>query len=61
MNCQLCKYRTRIIGHEAAQGEAQAGHHHHVVGVNAGHHHHHDGHSHGTRPFIARPDGVEEG
>lgn len=62
MNCQLCKYRTRIIGYETAQGEAQAGHHHHVVGVNAGHHHHHhDGHSHGTRPFIARPDGVEEG
>ena len=66
MNCQLCKYRTQIVGYEPEVGAAQAGHHHHVVGANAGHdHHHHDGHehghSHGPRPAIARPDGVEEG
>jgi sirohydrochlorin cobaltochelatase len=62
MNCQLCKYRTQIIGFEEAVGAAQAGHHHHVVGANSGHDHdHHHPHSHAPRPFIARPDGVEEG
>jgi sirohydrochlorin cobaltochelatase len=64
MNCQLCKYRTQIIGFEEAVGAVQAGHHHHVVGANSGHDHHHDhahGHSHAPRPFVARPDGVEEG
>jgi sirohydrochlorin cobaltochelatase len=61
MNCQLCKYRTRIIGHETSVGSVQAGHHHHVVGANHAHHHHDHGHSHGVRPFVARPDGVEEG
>src|SRR5229473_8605134 len=30
MNCQLCKYRTRIIGYEEAAGAPQQGHHHHV-------------------------------
>ncbi|MEA2757253.1 MAG: sirohydrochlorin cobaltochelatase [Aliidongia sp.] len=63
MNCQLCKYRTQIIGFEEAVGAVQAGHHHHVVGANSGHDHHHDhahGHTH-ARPFVARPDGVEEG
>ncbi len=43
MNCQLCKYREQIIGHEAAVGTPQAGHHHHVRGVGDDHHH---GHSH---------------
>jgi sirohydrochlorin cobaltochelatase len=46
MNCQLCKYREQIIGHEAAVGTPQAGHHHHVRGVGTdGHshdHHHHE-------------------
>lgn len=52
MNCQLCKYREQIIGHEHDQGTAQVGHHHHVQGagveenpedhgVHHGHHHHH--------------------
>jgi sirohydrochlorin cobaltochelatase len=59
MNCQLCKYRTQIVGYEAEVGAAQAGHHHHAVGANQ--HHDHDGHSHGPRPVIARPEGVEEG
>jgi sirohydrochlorin cobaltochelatase len=57
MNCQLCKYRRQIIGYEREAGAVQEGHHHHVVGAN---HHHHD-HSHTPRPFVARPDGVEEG
>ena len=59
MNCQLCKYREQIIGHEHDLGAAQVGHHHHVQGVGTednaqdhgvhhghGHHHHHS-HSHG--------------
>ncbi|KAF0143261.1 MAG: hypothetical protein FD153_523 [Rhodospirillaceae bacterium] len=33
MNCQLCKYRDRIIGHETAVGTVQTGHHHHVRGI----------------------------
>jgi sirohydrochlorin cobaltochelatase len=40
MNCQLCKYRTRIIGYEDAAGMPQQGHHHHVRG-GAGHDHDH--------------------
>ncbi len=51
MNCLLCKYRERVIGHEAAVGAPQAGHHHHVEGIgtdadpgrHGGHHHHHHG------------------
>ena len=39
MNCQLCKYRTQIVGYEDAVGTPQQGHHHHVRG---GEHHHHD-------------------
>ena len=38
MNCQLCKYRARIVGYEDAVGAPQQGHHHHVRG--GGHHHH---------------------
>ena len=54
MNCQLCKYREQIIGHEHDVGTAQVGHHHHVQGAGVednpqdhgvhhghGHHHHH--------------------
>jgi sirohydrochlorin cobaltochelatase len=59
MNCQLCKYRTRIIGYEGEQGAAQAGHHHHVVGIGVGHDHGH--HHHHDRLVIVHPDGVEEG
>ena len=33
MNCLLCKYRAQIIGHEAAVGAPQEGHHHHVEGI----------------------------
>jgi len=42
MNCQLCKYRTQIVGYEADAGAPQAAHHHHVRGVDGAHHHHHD-------------------
>ena len=53
MNCQLCKYRTQVIGYENEVGTPQAGHHHHVrgIGTDADHgHHHHNGaapHTHG--------------
>lgn len=30
MNCDLCKYRVRLIGREADRGAPQDGHHHHV-------------------------------
>jgi sirohydrochlorin cobaltochelatase len=50
MNCGLCKYRTQIIGYEAAVGAPQEGHHHHVEGIGTdgghGHHHHHHHHDH---------------
>jgi sirohydrochlorin cobaltochelatase len=46
MNCQLCKYRTQIIGYEAAAGAPQEGHHHHVRGIGTDGDHHHDGHDH---------------
>jgi sirohydrochlorin cobaltochelatase len=53
MNCQLCKYRTRIIGYEDAAGAPQQGHHHHVRGAGVGHHHDHSndegGHGHSHR------------
>jgi sirohydrochlorin cobaltochelatase len=42
MNCQLCKYRTQIVGYEADAGLPQTAHHHHVRGGDGhGHHHHH--------------------
>ena len=42
MNCLLCKYREQILGHEAAVGAPQEGHHQHVegIGTNADHRHH---------------------
>lgn len=50
MNCQLCKYRTQIVGYADEVGAPQAGHHHHVRGIGTdGEHHHHDhgnGHHH---------------
>ena len=43
MNCQLCKFRTRIIGYENDAAAPQKGHHHHVrgAGADADHQHHH--------------------
>ena len=46
MNCQLCKYRERIVGYADEVGAVQAGHHHHVRGVGTDEDHHH-GHDHG--------------
>jgi len=46
MNCQLCKYRTQIIGYEAAVGTPQEAHHHHVRGIGIDGDHHHHGHDH---------------
>ncbi|HEX7968083.1 MAG TPA: sirohydrochlorin chelatase [Stellaceae bacterium] len=62
MNCQLCKYRTQVIGYEAEVGAPQAGHHHHVrgIGIDAGHghDHHHHGHDHG-HDHAVRSNGAE--
>ena len=33
MNCQLCKYRKKIIGFEEEQGKEQIGHHLNVKGI----------------------------
>lgn len=44
MNCQLCKYRTRIVGYGDAVGTPQQGHHHHVRGAGVGHHDDHEHH-----------------
>jgi sirohydrochlorin cobaltochelatase len=44
MNCQMCKYREQVVGFEHEVGAPQAGHHHHVRGIE-GHHgldHDHD-------------------
>jgi len=54
MNCQLCKYRTRIVGYADAVGMPQQGHHHHVRGagsdpVDHHDHDHADPHSHDHR------------
>ncbi len=47
MNCRMCKYREQVIGYEADQGAAQAGHHLHVRGIGVdGHHDHGPGHDH---------------
>ena len=62
MNCQMCKYRTQVLGFETEAGAAQVSHHHHVEGISIsatsttakshghahgpGHHNDHD-HNHG--------------
>jgi sirohydrochlorin cobaltochelatase len=33
MNCQMCKYRTQVLGFEAEVGAKQESHHHHVEGI----------------------------
>jgi sirohydrochlorin cobaltochelatase len=42
MNCQLCKYRTLIVGYEHDAGMPQQGHHHHVRGGGRVEDHGHD-------------------
>ena len=44
MNCQLCKYRTQVVGYEDEVGLTQQAHHHHVRGGDHGHDHHHHEH-----------------
>ena len=49
MNCQLCKYREQVVGFEDQVGQPQAGHHHHVRGIDGHHgleHDHHHTHVH---------------
>ena len=46
MNCQLCKYRTQIVGYERDAGAPQAAHHHHVRGADGHDHHRYHGHDH---------------
>jgi sirohydrochlorin cobaltochelatase len=43
MNCQLCKYRTQIIGYEGDAGAPQVPHHHQMrgSGMDGDHSHHH--------------------
>ncbi len=36
MNCQMCKYRERVLGFEADIGMSQESHHHHVEGIGGG-------------------------
>lgn len=35
MNCQMCKFRTQVLGFEAEVGAPQESHHHHVEGLSA--------------------------
>ena len=60
MNCLLCKYRERIIGHEAALGAPQQGHHHHVegIGTDPSHPHHEHGRHHHDHSRDADVDGA---
>jgi sirohydrochlorin cobaltochelatase len=46
MNCQLCKYRTQVLGFEDEVGLPQQGHHHHVEGIGAGSHSYDHVHAH---------------
>ena len=56
MNCQLCKYRTQMVGYEHDIGTPQQGHHHHVRGGDGHHHDHdHDGHAHHDHPHVSPP------
>jgi len=57
MNCDLCKYRVRLIGREVDLGSPQVGHHHHVRAsddVDDGH-----GHDHLLRRWRARKPTIE--
>jgi sirohydrochlorin cobaltochelatase len=58
MNCRLCKYRERVIGHEAAVGLPQQGHHHHVEGIGTDPHPHHHPHRHDHHEPAQRPAGT---
>jgi sirohydrochlorin cobaltochelatase len=55
MNCDLCKYRVRLIGREADLGAPQEARHHHVRAALDSE----DDHKHGPRPRRARRLGDE--
>ena len=67
MNCQMCKYRTQVLGFEADVGAAQESHHHHVEGINSKgpfeivnpvhHHDHAHDHTHTPYPHAKHPLG----
>ena len=73
MNCQLCKYRTQVLGFEADVGAVQESHHHHVEGISAEQdgpfklislphthdhsHDHHHDHTHAPYPHANHPLG----
>lgn len=40
MNCELCKYRVKLVGREDEVGLPQVGHHHHVRAADDAHDHH---------------------
>ncbi len=60
MNCQLCKYRVQIVGHESAVGLPQAGHHHHVRGLDGHVHHLHDEHDSHDHSHAQHDDRVHD-
>jgi len=51
MNCQMCKYRTQVLGFEAEVGLPQESHHHHVEGINDSGHSHEHAHDHHHHPY----------
>ncbi|MBC6496732.1 MAG: sirohydrochlorin chelatase [Alphaproteobacteria bacterium GM7ARS4] len=55
MNCQLCKYRERIVGFEHDVGTAQMSHHDHAEGeqthTHQQHTHHHPPYPHADHPL----------
>lgn len=55
MNCDLCMYRVRLAGHEAALGSPQFGHHHHVRGIGQ------DDEPPARRKAVAEPGGANHG
>src|SRR5688500_10501402 len=59
MNCQLCKYRTQVLGFEAEVGLPQQSHHHHVEGIGGGStaHEHRPAHDHGDAHSHAHAHG----
>jgi hypothetical protein len=56
MNCDVCKYRVRVVGHDADLGQPQLGHHHHAR-ASADDHNAND-HSHAFGPRRLRPTGL---
>jgi len=70
MNCQMCKYRTQVLGFEDEVGLPQESHHHHVEGIGVGldddhghdHAHDHDhSHDHGHHHGHAHDHGHSHG